>query len=239
METDRLRAITLTDRDRAILEHVARYRITTSEAVQRLFFPEQQPDAVKSTLRRLREGGYLASAPLYQRSVYYHLTPKAAHTIGQPEHAAAPLGVQSRAAAFGVLSFCCLGPARRTLIPLDEFRRQYPQLIEPGLPSTQYYVDQDVGGKNRLGLIQVDYGADHRRIVRKCRRLVQRRLSLPAFRTLIRDDGFLIAIVTADPRQAAALEKAIAADRPLIKFRIEVFPEMEPVIQRRALCVRR
>ena len=59
----------LTERDEEILRHVARYRLTTTEALRRLFFPDAKPGGEKNVLRRLT-GEYLQPQPLYGKRVY-------------------------------------------------------------------------------------------------------------------------------------------------------------------------
>lgn len=227
MDEPALRTIRLTERDREILGHIARYRITTVQAVQRLFFASLQQEAAESTLRRLREAGFIESRRLFETARYYYLTKLATHTLGKAESLARRPGSQSVSTNFGVLAFCCLMPKLRELFTLDEFRTEYAPLFEPGLPSTHYYVDEDQAGVRRLGWIEIDGGADVRRLVRKCHHRVNRRLDLPAFRELIREKNFVVAILTGNPEKAATIRAALESDRPLVEIRLAVCPDLE------------
>jgi hypothetical protein len=218
--------IALTGTDEAILAHVRRFRMTTQEVVHRLFYPGRDPDVVKSSLRRLRDGGHLASATLYQQRRYYHLTPRAARVLfGEKDKVARPFGEQALPRAYGILAFCCLREPTRTKYTTAEFEKTFPQLVAPGLPSSWYYRDED-GTHNRLGFIQVDHGAHHRRIVSKCHAVIRRRMEFDTWRTLITADRFVIAIVTARQRKADRIQETLREELQTVKFRIELVPEL-------------
>lgn len=220
------RAIRLTDRDREILAHIGRHRLTTMQAVHRLFFPGLQAEAAESTLRRLREAGFIESRRLFEAARYYYLTKLAANEVGCPDSVTRPPGPQSITAHFGVLAYCCLMTKPRRLLTFDEFRTAYPTLHEPGLPSSRYYVDDDDPARPRLGWIEVDVGANIHPLVRKCHHRISRRLSLPSFRELIREKGFLVVLVTGNAGKAEKLKRAIDNDRPLVEIRLAVCPDL-------------
>ena len=74
-------AIRLTARDEEIIAHVLRYRITTIEALHKLFFDAgTTANAVSQVILRLCNGGCLqrSQAPLIGSQNFYQLTPSCA-----------------------------------------------------------------------------------------------------------------------------------------------------------------
>lgn len=223
------RNIRLQPRDHAILDHVRRYRITTQEVLQMVFFPEQKIDAVKSTVRRLTGAGHLTDAPLYGTRKYYHLTTRTGRALfSLPDYFCRPLGEQALPQTFGVLCFCCLASEFRERFTREQFEAQFPDLASAQYPHP-YYIDDD-GEKKRLGCILVDQGADHKRILRKCRDIVNdKKLSAP-FRGLIENDDFLIAIVTTRDTKKAAIEAAAERNAFRTRLRVETVPSLQHLI---------
>ena len=198
----------LTDRDRQIIDHVARYRLTFREIVQKLFLPECDINAVTKVLSRLTVAGLLARHQLHNMRYCWTLSVKSALQRGLDDKRANALGYEAAVYHYGVLMFCCGGGTLRQLLTSKEVDQQFPEHSHRSLLRSAYYVDHH-DGQDRLGLILVDRGEDYQRLVRKCRREVYRRQEIPAFFKRIREGGFVISIVTAFPEKKAKLEQAL------------------------------
>lgn len=225
----------LQPRDLEILSHVARYRLTTQETLHRLFFTGATPEAPKTVVRRLREGGYLQSRPLYLRRAYYQLTRSAAALLGEPEEAARPLGPQALVRAYGVLAYCCHAESERQRLTRLEFHRAFPYLSENGIPFDAFYVERDP--RLRLMQIVVDQGGDARRLLRKCRTRLKLARETPGLSDLVRGGEFGLALVTSSNEKAEALragrqQSEFLRDYP---FRFQAEPELIHLIPNRAL----
>ena len=216
----------LTERDRAVLEHVARYRLTTAETLQGLFFSDASTDdAVKSLLRRLRRGGYLESAPLYGRRHYYHLTRRAALLFGLSPAVGTPAGIQAVRQRYGVLAFCCQGARRRQRFTREEFRAHFPDLARELSPG-DYAIDTDPSGQDRMVNIRVDFGRETRSLVRKCFNLAAHFLSCRSVYAFADEDRFGLALVTADHHKRKVLSSALEEAAFPLWFTVESFPEL-------------
>lgn len=224
-------SIRLQARDEAILKHIERYRLTTASVLHESLFAGKGRDAVTSTLRRLRRGNLVASqelAPPRQR--YYHLTAQAARLRGLPASYARPLGEQALPTRYAILRFCCDGDEPREVMRPGEFRHMFADCQASHLPLEPYYFDVD-GPTTRLGLLVVDLGADARRIVRKFRKLIGQRERVAGFRSLIRDDAFVITILTAREAKKGAIVVARQRAKDLsCRIRVEVVPSFIGVL---------
>jgi hypothetical protein len=210
--------IRLTDRDRRILKHVERQRMTTVEAVQALFFPDRGRDAAKSTLRRLYgtapDYRYLAPEPLDARRVYYRLTARGAGVIGAPAAAARPLGLQARLERYALLWFFCIDRAgQRTLFHPRKFPEQFP-LQGDRLPRKNFYVEDGRAGEIRLGYVIVDHRADGRRLVRKAAATLARFLERGWFDDYIRARAFALTVLTATAEKQQSLVRGLERRLP-------------------------
>ena len=230
------------DRDEAILrDHVGCYRLTTYVALHRLFWPKDTLSAAKSWVRRMREARLLASAPLYGRTRYFHLTPQAAQLVNLDPRVAAPRKAAYIATTFGHLAFCCLGTETRRKLSVDEFKRQFAPLVLPRDANDGYYLDQTlhtmmtVPERKRLGLIFVDDARSLKRIPLVLNRLISQRLRIPAWKNdLIRQHRFVVAVVTTSAGKAAAICQALHGLHPDVLFRVECCPELRNVIYERS-----
>ncbi len=81
----------LTVRGRAILEHVARHRITTPQVLRRALFAHQSVNAVVKVVSRICRDGLLQRIPLLHRHCYYALTANAARALGVSHKRTGPL----------------------------------------------------------------------------------------------------------------------------------------------------
>jgi DNA-binding MarR family transcriptional regulator len=214
----RNRTVRLTDRDRRILQHVERQRMTTVEAVQALFFPENERDAAKSTLRRLYgtppDYRYLRPEPLDARRVFYRLTPQGARLIGAGKDAARPLGLQARVERYALLWFFCMDcPQRRSPFHPRKFPDQF-HFHKERLPRQTFYVEEDEAGEIRLGYVLVDHRSDSRRLVRKAGQTLQRFLRRGWFDDFVRAGAFGLTVLTTTEEKRKSLERALRRKLP-------------------------
>jgi hypothetical protein len=124
---------TLTKRDRSILEHIGRYRLSFQEVIERLYFKGADSQKV---LDRLRDSGFIASEKGFggNRSAYV-LKPKGVAARGLPRRTADELGSQSMPDYLAVLSFCCLMGKARIVLLKDELK----ELFEHEVPKGRYH----------------------------------------------------------------------------------------------------
>lgn len=226
--------VTVTDRDARIFEHVLRFRITTYEALKRLFFSENGLDAVKSWSRRMQTGGYLESAHLLAPRRYYYLTPKAVRLLGASDKVARALGGGALLRSYGILAFCCMQERVRRKLSRQEFEGTLPELVQPNLvaSSMSYYLDDEQPdperpNKRRLGFILVDSGRDSRRIRTQVRHVIAERFRFPAWRQLLADDRFILTVITVSPQRKEAIEKLLQASSHTVPWRIEVVSDLK------------
>lgn len=225
-----VKRIQLQDRDLAILEHIARYRMTTIDVLHSVFFARNERDAVNSTIRRLRAAEYVASASLSApRRCYYHLANRGAKLLGISASKARALGEQALPSRYAILNYCCAEESRDVLLPSD-FAKEFPDCVQKGVAKEPYYYD-DANGVARLSFLMIDHGADAGRIIRKCRRVFGERLKIEAFRELIEGDAFSVTVLTSRETKKQSIEAARkrAEDFPY-PIRIEVVSELMGVI---------
>lgn len=191
-------------RDRAILQHLSRYRMTTNEVIQRLFFPRQKPNAVTKVTARLTERGLLRQFPLYHPRNYFTLGDEGVAVMGLPPGRAEGLGPQSLPIEFGVLNYALLGAAQHQRLTRDELVKRYPFFGEGTCEQT--YTECD----GVLELVRVDLGgaADH--VARKCFRDISQRSETNGFVALLRENRFRLVVVTCTKEKAAAISNALS-----------------------------
>lgn len=103
--------------DRAILEHVGRYRVTHRRVLERVFLNGRAPSNV---VQRLRDSGFLERIPLKGGISCYQITRKAAGQLSLPpkrSEALTPVSLQNSIAA---LWFSFLGLRRRHRLEISE-----------------------------------------------------------------------------------------------------------------------
>lgn len=195
----------LQERDHLVLAFMARYQLATCQTLVRApFFAQQHAsqEVVKGVTKRLRAAGYIQSFPLYGKHTYDQLTLRGAACCGAHPRVARPLPPQAKIRAYAVLCYCCqVQPIRLKLTP-DEFSQRFPTLYRSGEP-VNYFIDEHENHK-RLVYIQVDYARLGRcdRVFGRLVQLVAKRCDRPAYRKLIAEGRFAIALVTFTPEKA-------------------------------------
>jgi hypothetical protein len=220
----------LVDRDYEIFEHVMRYRMTTREVLQRLFFPDSELNAVTKVTSRLVEHGFLNRYELYPLRSYFTLGPKSASFLGIVYKKTRDLGPLAKAREFGTLSFCCLSERLRERLTVRELSERHPELLQGGLDNSHYYLDND-GEITRLAYIRVDLGGSVDHILRKCRDDIAARQRIDAFDHLMNNRRFALAIVTGRKEKADKIQEAVQQRRDWpVEFRIEAVPELVELV---------
>lgn len=215
----------LTDRDVKTLDHIRTFRMTTLEILQRLLFPDQQIEAVKSWRRRVKHAGLIGGGDFIHPRDYIRLTPLAVQKLyGE---AGEPLTPFTLARQYGILAFCCTLETLQRKLTSRDFCEKFPNLADGNhLPRDFYYVDKD-SSQQRLGFIYIDHGRTARRIYVRYRDLVAKRFKLPDWRQeVINRDRFIMAVVTAKPEKKKRIEEVFREQRPKVSYRIEVVPDL-------------
>lgn len=221
---------TFTARDRQILKHVERYRLTTRDVVHRLFFSEAGESAVSKVLRRLVADGALRACRLANGFGYYVLARKGSDEIGATTAASRPFSEQTLPVAFGFLAFCVESGARR--LTADEFRDAFPRLCRERMKAGSYYIDAR-STPHRLGTVLVDRGNPPKLILRKLLRLSTQHYRAPAFADLIQTGRFWVTILTAWPLKKRLLDSAIRlAFRGPLRVEVAAVPELQAFYRR-------
>ena len=167
-----------TERDRQILNHVGRYRITTLDVLQRLFFPTAGRTAVSKVVSRLAQMGRLREERLSGPRKYLRLTPRAAEEVNASRRSGEPITEQTLPVLLGILAYCTNRGIER--FTPAEFRSQFPELCTPARPIAAYVVDSHAG-RTGLALLLVDRDTSPRRLLAKVRKLIGQRYRIPGF----------------------------------------------------------
>lgn len=190
-------------RDRLIVQHVGRFRITTNEVVHKLFFPHSQPNAVTKVTARLTAAGLLRQFPLYHPRAYFTLGEEGQAFLGLSGNRVLPLGPQSLPIEYGVLAYSTLGRVAHNRLSRRELQQQYPFLTE-GLIEQPYTECENV-----LELIRVDLGGSADHVARKCVRDIELRGACIEFSSLMLEGRFRLVVVTCTTEKAAVIRTAL------------------------------
>lgn len=206
--TDDINTMRLSDRDRLILDHVARYRVTVNEVLHSLFFPEQQPNAVTKVTSRLCQAECLRRFPLYHPRTYFTLGPKAAQLLGQSMHRTLPLGPQSLPTEFAVLAYATMGRTVHERLTTRELSTRWPWINEPAFLASPYCLDC-TRSPDILELLRVDLGGKSDHVARKCASDIQQRRGSKAFEQLVKRSGFRLVVITGTTEKAASIRDSL------------------------------
>ena len=224
---------------RQLLEHVARYRMTTLRAAAASAFRSTTPIPIaRQRLSDLVGAGLLGEAPIYRKQRYYYLMSRGVDLLtetgadqassSESRPAYGPLSEQAKIRAYAMLAFCCLSGEKGGRLTRDQFEREMPNLYRPGMPMSYYVArrsDQTV-----LGFLRVDSGGHGRwdRVVRKVRQDIESHWQHSGFRALIQNETFEIAVVTAMPVKCERIRRALADAKKLrpVPLRIVAVPKL-------------
>ena len=220
-------------RDEAILRHVQRYRITTRKALHRTLFPKVAINAVTKVTTRLLAEGWLNQYPVFYKSHYFTLAPRAADLLRTTE--AGPvlaldtggLDADSFRASYGVLAFCCLLKTPRCRLLACEVEKDYPQLYFPDLDSDRYFLDATQRPMTS-GIMFVDDGRGVERMVAGYHDDLRTRCGRPDFQEFLGAARFRLAVVTATTERAAAIGHCLRQQEwpQRLRTSVEVAPKL-------------
>lgn len=189
-----------------LLDHIARYRITTLQVISELpAFRHKPQSSIKRTLQKLLRAGQLQRVPLFHNRNAY-CPPRTRHSeSGQ-------LSESWKLRAYAMLLFCCQGTTSRERLTREELRKHFPTLYDPGRPMN-YYIDHS-GDSTRLGVLRVDVGGRGRwdRILGKAREDVLKHQGMAGVRDLITNGQFEVTVLTALPQKASRLCDTLASE---------------------------
>lgn len=229
------------DRGELILEHLKRYRVTTTETLQRVFYSDaKNEEALKSQLRRLRKRKLIESDDLFEKRVYYFLTPSGASHV----HLAQKSGGEIRdenilRRRYASLLFSCHGPVPRPRFTLEEFDCAFPGVrqanreLEASFHGLDLYLDSE-GDTPRLGrmLLITALSGDPAAL---CRQAYRR--ACETFPDFVREDLFTLAVIVPTPGAKDRLETALATfpirDGAPVPLRVEAMMELLPLLEKR------
>lgn len=192
-------------RDRKIVEHVLRYRLTTVEVLRRVVLPGLSPNALSKIAGRLCDAGYLRKYTLLHPKRYFILSETGANAMGVGNHRATPLGPQSLPQEYAVLIYATLGQTLRRRLTKAEVQGKCPWLA-PAMAEAPHCEDQQ---HEVLELIRVDLGGPADHVARKCAADVAERRRLREFATLLAQRHFRLVVITATKEKAVAVRQAL------------------------------
>lgn len=193
-----------TNRDRLVLEHVARYRLTTLKVLSRAVLPGLSRNALNKIANRLCAANFLQKYTLLHPTRYFVLGEAGARALGVGIHRATPLGPQSLPLEFAVLAYATLGNKPHKRLTSSDVRQRCPWL-PAALADTPHCVDQaDV-----LELVRVDLGGPVDHVARKCVADITERCRLPEFAPFVAAGRFRFVVITATSEKATAVHKAL------------------------------
>ena len=163
--------------------------------VFRRYFADATIEAARSAIRRLCDNHYIRPEPLDQQRVYYPLTRLGTKLIGVSPKYAQSLKKSGKIKRYALSWFIHADqPGKRLLFNPHDFADQFG-IRGQSLPRHPFFIDE-TSGQSRLGMALVDHNGHPRRIVQKTIKPLARFLSRGWFDDFIRQDSFLVALLT-------------------------------------------
>lgn len=195
----------LSGRDRQILAHVARYRLTTPRTLQREVLQHVSLNAVGKIANRLCRTDLLAKYPLVHPAKYFVLGRGGARVMGIGAHRVVPLGPQSLPTEYAVLLHAVLGKKKRVRLTNRELLDHWPWL-PPKLAMAPHCLDVE---QQVIELVRVDLGGTADHVARRAIRDITVRRRLPEFLSVVSQQRFRLVLITATRGKAAVIRAAI------------------------------
>ena len=221
----------------AIVQHIARYRLTIFAAIERLpVFSALGPRQIKNMLQHCRRQSLIGCAPLHHAAKYWFLDAGGAERCGLEPNRSGPLSELAKLRALAILRYCILAERPRHRLTADDLARSFPTVFRQGLPEGYYFDPQDSG---RLGLARVDAGRRGRwdRIVQSLREDIDDHLHQVGFRKLIQAGRFEITLLTVLRQKARRIIEALSQyrDTARVPLHVVAMPELLPLVSPRLL----
>jgi hypothetical protein len=195
----------LAERDRKVIDHVARYRVTTIPALMKAVLQGLSANAVAKIANRLAAADYLQKFTLLHPTRYFVLGHKAAAMLGRSGRQGTAPGSQSLPTDFAVLAYATLGGQSRPRMLRSELTSLCPWLPDR-LAAAPHCYDPRL---KTIELVRVDLGGSAAHVARKCVSDLRERLTIPEFARLVADHGFRSVVITATREKAAAIRQAM------------------------------
>ena len=192
----------MTERDQQIIQLTDRYRIATNAAIRKLVFEEQSLNAVTKVTARMCQQGWLQRYPLIPPEDYFTLGPLAIRQCGYPPRRMEPLGPQALPIDYAVLLYAMHGDRTRLL-------RNELNEIAPWLTEDLCHAPYCQTSKGLLELIRVDLGGSPNHVARKTASDCSRRMNVPEFRQLVKEQRFQIVVLTTTTAKARLIRQAM------------------------------
>ncbi|MCR9296204.1 MAG: hypothetical protein NXI32_26110 [bacterium] len=215
------------DRDYEILQHLARYRLTTREVLHSLFFSDSDISAVSKVTTRLCDNGLLNRYTLGNR-VYFVVGSTGAKLVGVKEDKTKAMNLQAFIDNFAFLQFCFTNDKARERLLVSEVQRYLGTLEGKGLRPSMFFVDAENGGN--LAAVRVDHGAQSAHILRKLREYLERVVTNPKIAQLIRERRYLLYILTSTEEKRVDLLDSWTRQPWPVAVRVEVVPGLAPIV---------
>jgi hypothetical protein len=216
----------------ALLKHIARYRLSTFEAMSRLLDREGEgPRHLRRLLQKACDAGEMDTAMLHAGIRYWYLTSTGAERLGIDSSRSGPLSEPAKIRAYALLIFCCLSDVSRHRLLPSEMNGQATSLFRPGMPSSYCF---DPSEQGRMTLVRVDAGRNGRwdRIVQSVNQDRTSHIGFPEFRQFIEARRFEITILTVLPTKAERIARALKSESAdnQIPVRVLALPALLPLI---------
>lgn len=212
-------------RDYQIIDHVARYRLSTIPFIQQHFFPDTGKSAVSKVIGRLVDNDYLRGCRLANGFNYYVVGRQGRELTGAAADADRPFTEQTFPVAYGFLAFCSAHSIWR--LTSSEFQSMFPEHCRPRMKTGSYYTDVR-HTPARLGTVLVDRGNPPKLILRKLERLRIQHYRLPKFAERILAGEFCVTILTAWPLKQRLLTTAVHLGlRAAVPVEVVTVPELQ------------
>ncbi len=221
-----------TCRRRAVIEHIARYRMAVAATLQALpEFVTCTPKELRRLLRSLEAEGIIESQWLHHGLPCWHLTANGAIQSGLSVDRSGLLSESAKLRAYALLRFCCLSKRPRMRLTAEDFRKHFSNLYRIGMPQGYYFDSQ---GEGTLGLLRIDAGGRGRwdRVVHSVLDDVNQHRQQAGFSRLMHVQRFEFAIATVLPQKADRIRESIEHKSELhnVAMRIVAMPELLPLI---------
>ena len=196
-----------TTRDRAVMDQVVRYGMTTNEIVHKTLFSGRHPSAAAKVTARLVSQGYLERLPFLPPRVYFAPGARLAREYGLPAKRSYALGPQSLPSRYAVLAYAQLGRRRLMRLTSAEVAKLYPDF--PSAWKTLVLCRDAHHDGNPTEIVRVDLGGAAHHVARKCERDMAGRMRCAAFRHRVAGGDFRLTILTTAQAKARAVALSI------------------------------
>ena len=191
------------DRDRRILEHVARFRIATPDSLRATVLRSLSLNAIRKILRRLCAAGSLQQFTLQHPRVYVILGERGLRLLGLGLHRGQPPGPQALPQDYAVLNYATQGQVPRIRLTTAEVLQRCHWL-----PSSAAKAPHCLDASQTLELVRVDLGGPADHVARKAFHDIRKRSQPREFNAMLRARQFRLVILTSSSGKSAAIRRA-------------------------------